>query len=325
MVPREGRLLEATRGHRRAPPGAAEASSTSSPRGISPSPRVARCGRARWHRARGMDRRSRNKPDVTSLAYCRRRARRWAASGTGPARAPRSGENGAAGRGGRPSPRHCSSSWREDKGPRGAPFDPPLRKIREGRTCWPSPPSRTGTTSAESWRDRRCGLGVGACRPCPPTQGRESAPKPSGRSSATAGGWTMRPSPTRVTVHAANAAREARPSCAWASRSPRGDGGLGFSLVLAPSRSAWRAMSTAPPRRKAHPPRASGGRRSCPRRTRRDPSSGAHHPVPRHRPRRRARQRTQRQPRTRAARDTDYRRHLSVVARGPRGIARTAA
>jgi hypothetical protein len=92
-----------------------------------------------WHEAGvplatvlvGMDRAFEASPDVTSLAYCRRRVEELAASGTGPAR--------------RPAPpaetmpatevaallRGLLEQLEKIKAPAGARFDPPLRKIRE--------------------------------------------------------------------------------------------------------------------------------------------------------------------------------------------------
>lgn len=79
----------------------------------------------------GMDRAFESAPDVTSLAYCRRRVEELAASGTGPTR--------------RPTPpaeivpadevegllRGLLEQLEKVQAPAGAPFDPPLRKIRE--------------------------------------------------------------------------------------------------------------------------------------------------------------------------------------------------
>jgi len=79
----------------------------------------------------GMDRAFESTPDVTSLAYCRRRVEELAASGTGPSRRPApaaepvpSGEVEGLLRG-------LLEQLEKVKAPKGAAFDPPLRKIRE--------------------------------------------------------------------------------------------------------------------------------------------------------------------------------------------------
>ena len=80
----------------------------------------------------GMDRAFEQAPNVTSLAYCRRRVEELAAAGpaAGAAARPARGERAPRARWRRCWP-PCSSSWRRC-GPRaGASFEPPLRKIRE--------------------------------------------------------------------------------------------------------------------------------------------------------------------------------------------------
>jgi hypothetical protein len=79
----------------------------------------------------GMDRAFESTPDVTSLAYCRRRVEELAASGAGPSRRPApaaepvpSGEVEGLLRG-------LLEQLEKVKAPIGAAFDPPLRKIRE--------------------------------------------------------------------------------------------------------------------------------------------------------------------------------------------------
>ena len=92
-----------------------------------------------WHEAGvplatvlvGMDRAFESAKEVTSLAYCRRRVEELAASGPGPGRRPSPPAE--------PVPAHdvegllrgLLEQLEKVKAPRGAPFDPPLRKIRE--------------------------------------------------------------------------------------------------------------------------------------------------------------------------------------------------
>jgi hypothetical protein len=93
----------------------------------------------RWHEAGvplatvlvGMDRAFESAPDVTSLVYCRRRVEELAAAGPGqrsrpapPAEAVAPGEVEGLLRG-------LLDQLEKVKAPSGAPFDPPLRKIRE--------------------------------------------------------------------------------------------------------------------------------------------------------------------------------------------------
>lgn len=90
-----------------------------------------------WHEAGvplatvlvGMDRAFESTPDVTSLAYCRRRVEELAAAGPGPRPAPPAetmpvGEVEGLLRG-------LLEQLEKVRAPAGAPFDPPLRKIRE--------------------------------------------------------------------------------------------------------------------------------------------------------------------------------------------------
>ncbi len=90
-----------------------------------------------WHEAGvplatvlvGMDRAFESTPDVTSLAYCRRRVEELAAAGPGPRPAPPAetmpvGEVDGLLRG-------LLEQLEKVRAPAGAPFDPPLRKIRE--------------------------------------------------------------------------------------------------------------------------------------------------------------------------------------------------
>ena len=79
----------------------------------------------------GMDRAFEASPDVTSLAYCQRRVEELAAVGPGPSRRPSPPvETGAPGEV-EGLLRSLLEQLEKVKAPAGAPFDPPLRKIRE--------------------------------------------------------------------------------------------------------------------------------------------------------------------------------------------------
>jgi len=79
----------------------------------------------------GMDRAFEGKPGVTSLAYCRRRVEELAASGPGPARRPAPPAETVPPRAVEDLLRGLLEQLEKIKAPAGAPFDPPLRKIRE--------------------------------------------------------------------------------------------------------------------------------------------------------------------------------------------------